>query len=123
MARIAGMFSLIAVLLVQTLSTSLIITAFELNRAAITDLFCINKDNPEMHCDGNCFLEKQIKADKKGHENTPKTAPDFINLIFTLSENIEYSIVPNFTEVKHQFSYIQRTYSQLGTAIFHPPKF
>ncbi len=123
MARIAGIFSLIAVLLIQTLSTSVIITGFELNRAKITDLFCVNKDKPEMHCNGHCFLEKQIKADKKSHENAPKTAPEFISLIFTLSENSQCSLFPIFTEVKHQFSYMLRTYSQYETAIFHPPKF
>lgn len=123
MARIAGIFSLIAVLLVQMLSTSLIVTSFALNQETITDMFCVNKENPEMHCDGHCFLEKQIKADQKSHENAPKTAPEFISLIFTLSENIEYSLIPNFTKVVHQFSYILRTYSQFATAIYHPPKF
>lgn len=123
MARIAGIVTLIAVLLIQTLSTSIIFTSFELNRATITELFCINKDKPEMHCNGNCFLEKQIKADKKSHENSHKTAPDFISLVYTLMENNEAAIVSYFTEVKHHFTYILHPYSQFESVIFHPPKF
>lgn len=123
MARFAGIFSLIAVLLIQTLSTSLIVTTFEINRDTITDLFCVNKDQPEMHCEGECFLEKQIRADRKSHENTPKTTPEFFSLIFTLSENT--ILTPALLRVKTEqhFNYLQKEYQEFPPAIFHPPKF
>jgi hypothetical protein len=40
-------------------------TYFTVNRQAIADKLCVNKSNPQMHCNGHCFLAKQLnKAEK-----------------------------------------------------------
>ena len=33
---------------------------FSLNRAAITEAFCINKEQPELDCRGSCLLRKKL---------------------------------------------------------------
>ena len=38
----------------------------------VTEL-CVNRDNPEMHCDGSCQLEKMIH--KQHHHDHQKPAP------------------------------------------------
>lgn len=35
---------------------------FGMNREEITNLFCINKEKPALHCDGKCFLKKELKV-------------------------------------------------------------
>jgi hypothetical protein len=39
---------------------------YQINKQMIADKLCINKDKPEMHCNGKCFLSKQLK---KAEEN------------------------------------------------------
>lgn len=122
MIRIVGTFSLIATIMVQTLSTSFILATFQINQSTFTALYCVNKDNPDMHCDGHCFLNKQMKTNKENHKNTAETIPDFISLVFTLSENIIQPFPPNDRTAKSDFYYRFRAYSSTLTSIFHPPR-
>ena len=34
---------------------------YELNKADITARYCENKNRPELHCNGQCYLAKQLK--------------------------------------------------------------
>ncbi len=59
-------FSLLLLLLfVSKLAYSLIWQLhYELNKAEITARYCENKNRPELHCNGQCYLAKQLqKAD------------------------------------------------------------
>lgn len=39
---------------------------YELNKAEITARYCENKNRPELHCNGQCYLAKQLqKADSE----------------------------------------------------------
>ncbi|MEX1212633.1 MAG: hypothetical protein WEA36_07295 [Balneolaceae bacterium] len=40
---------------------------------SIIELFCINKDKPEMHCDGACYLRSQIKKMQEDPSSVPDT--------------------------------------------------
>lgn len=43
---------------------AVIIVHFKLNQKAIEREFCVNKDKPELHCKGNCHLEKELEQSK-----------------------------------------------------------
>ena len=109
-------------LLTQCLSTTLILVNFELNRDLITDLFCINKNQPELHCDGNCYLKKQIVAEEESHSDKPQTRVEFVNLIFTLSQAAVLFQSQFSTPIKHSCNYVMPHYSNAIFTIFHPPK-
>ena len=67
--------------LLQTWSPTFIQFDFEINREAIVAVFCINKDKPEMHCEGRCHLEKQLQTDR-GHKHTePGSTSEFPTLV------------------------------------------
>lgn len=43
---------------------------FKANQPFIAKELCINKDRPEMHCDGKCFLmTKMREVHRQGHDN------------------------------------------------------
>jgi len=47
---------------------------FELNESYIVSKLCINRDKPQMHCNGKCYLMRKLKqAEQKernrAHEN------------------------------------------------------
>lgn len=40
---------------------------YELNKKAITEQFCINKNKPQLHCNGKCHLKKQLQKADDNH--------------------------------------------------------
>lgn len=49
---------------------------FLANRAYIVEHFCENKGKPQLHCDGKCYLHKQLKNAEPSERdaNTPPVA-------------------------------------------------
>ncbi len=46
---------------------------YRLNKTYIAENLCINKDKPEMHCHGKCYLKKQIKKAAEQETKLPAT--------------------------------------------------
>lgn len=61
---------LVALLFVCSINFKSIITIdYILNSTEITELFCVNKEKPELQCNGKCHLAKQlVKAEKEENE-------------------------------------------------------
>lgn len=71
MRIILAIVSLIA-LLAQTLDKTLVVTAYEVNKAYIASTLCENRDKPELHCNGQCVLAKKLKeASDQSEEPAP----------------------------------------------------
>jgi len=41
------------------------VAAFELNQQYIAKELCVNKTNPSTHCNGHCYLSRQLKNEEK----------------------------------------------------------
>lgn len=41
---------------------------YHLNKAYITQKLCENKSNPKLHCNGHCYLSKQLKKVEEGEQ-------------------------------------------------------
>jgi len=55
------------------LAPTLIIADFYINQDSIIAEKCINKDKPELHCNGQCYLKKELNFQKNisaDQENT-----------------------------------------------------
>lgn len=59
------------VLLFSTNLKSFITINYLLNKAEITELFCINKEKPKLECNGKCHLAKEIKKVDVEEEEKP----------------------------------------------------
>lgn len=51
---------------------SVIQGSYELNKSAIVERFCVNKSQPELKCDGKCYLAQQLKAEREKQEQNSK---------------------------------------------------
>ncbi|TXK48746.1 hypothetical protein FVR03_07755 [Pontibacter qinzhouensis] len=62
--------SLLAIMVLQTFSKVLLIVDYQANKAYIMEFLCINRDKPELACEGKCHLSEQLKkqddAEKQG---------------------------------------------------------
>lgn len=55
------------------------LTYYGLNIDLIIERYCVNKDQPQLHCDGKCFLAQQLnEASDTNEDNSSK----FLNSIF-----------------------------------------
>jgi hypothetical protein len=96
---------------------------YQLNKKMIADKLCINKNKPELHCNGKCYLSKQFK---KAEENEKRQSQ-------TLNQKDEVSIKDTDTKT-FCFAPTLRFFSLLGgysspkiytshTVIEQPPQF
>ena len=63
---------------------------FKLNQTYIAEVLCINKDKPEMGCNGKCHLNKQLK--KKAESSQPTSITSLV-LRCELINNNFFSVV------------------------------
>src|SRR5688572_29795100 len=79
--KILALFLLSAILL-QIFMHLGIGVYYHLNKALIIRQLCENKDNPTLHCNGRCYLSKQLKKAEEKENKTMqaiKEKEDFIS--------------------------------------------
>ena len=67
-------FFLVALLLLQTLGQEVLVVDYQLNKARITQLYCVNKARPLLHCNGKCHLAQQLRKAEGGDKKAPAEA-------------------------------------------------
>jgi hypothetical protein len=73
MTRLLAYF-LTALLLLQSVGQELLVLHFVVNQASITARFCVNKARPRLHCNGKCYLAKQLRRAENGPGKAPAGA-------------------------------------------------
>ncbi len=119
-----GIFAgfIIFILLFQSLDRFGMIAYYELNKAYITEMFCVNKSRPALQCDGQCFLMKKLKQQDQQNEKIPASVVDSRDLqMFPIQEikKINFDFVTALPEPEYAKSFISRT---IIHDVFHPPK-
>jgi hypothetical protein len=95
------------------------------NQKIIADKYCINKSKPQLHCNGKCYLTKQLKA-----LNDDETSNTSNSQKLTIKVAIEPFIIepinsynPSFSLNKKEFFSYQNVFLHTAfiAGIFHPP--
>ena len=58
-------------LLLQSFSAVVIYAGFKANQDYIAAKLCENREKPQMHCHGKCYLEKQLQQESEKQEKAP----------------------------------------------------
>ncbi|MFU8861077.1 MAG: hypothetical protein ACNA8K_11710 [Cyclonatronaceae bacterium] len=90
-------------------------------RERIIDLFCVNKDVPEMECDGFCYLKGQIEQ----QQQDARTPVSLLNLDDIPLLNIPVTAEPLqlFPDrITEQSAHPPLPEYQVVHGIFHPPQ-
>ena len=97
---------------------------YQINKKYIAEVLCKNKDKPEMHCNGKCYLKEQLKKANDVPENEPLPVPVFSNikeLITLLYEQDPFCLKQK--DIGHiMVTYIANYKFLFDSSIFHPPK-
>jgi len=108
--------------LAVNLSGLLVFAGFEMNKSYIAKELCVNKNRPEMHCNGRCYLMNKLKqAQEKEHQQEQQFQK------IQLQEALVYT---PFTFKRYaspsrplHFPYATGIPVSSVNAVFHPPQF
>ena len=115
-------FILLLVFTMQTFYASGFTVWFYANRKATAKEHCINKNRPELKCDGKCFLK--MKMTEAGHhqdENAPLQVKQLLESSpFTLiSTDLQLEAPQN--RINHQQEYTTQYNYQHSASLLRPP--
>ena len=122
--QILGTYFLLPLFLVGTFHYSIVTFNFQVNQAYITEMFCVNKDKPELACGGQCHFMKQmtdLKKAEEGQHGEKKTTTDERPVVLYYSAISEVS---NFLIAKNIFypSFNSRLLEGYTSNSFAPPE-
>ena len=70
MSRLLAFF-LAALVLLQTLEPEVLVVDYQLHKARITELYCVNKARPQLHCNGKCHLAQKLRQADDAEKKAP----------------------------------------------------
>ncbi len=98
-----------------------VFAGFELNRDYIAAELCVNKDKPELNCNGRCFLaEKLKKAQEKEKKQEKELQKSCFQEAFVTS-NKGFFFQTTLIDIINTEEIIP-SLSKRSSFIFHPPK-
>lgn len=114
-------FVLIVTLLSASFSRLFIYAGFNVNQKFIASTLCENRDKPQLHCNGKCYLMKKIKLAEEKEKNQEKQSQQSdVQLSFTVRD---FKISAPVTSIPaHSFAEPHFQISDKTDFIFQPPK-
>jgi hypothetical protein len=124
MSRILATILFSFFILMVTTQNGLNIVIYELAKPYIIEKYCINKQSPELHCNGKCHLAKVMTQDETDHPGDPLNVPapefKYLTLYFLGTHT---GPMENYFQSTLNFFEVQPMYSRLrDLAVFHPPQ-
>ena len=119
-----GTLGLCGLLTLRVMIAPIVYLDYEFNKEFIIKNYCVNKNRPQLHCDGKCYLAKKLKAAQERDEE--KSLQNFVEKLLT--ENFVHHISFEFEiiskafilEVKN-YLYLSIPYPSPNLSIFQPP--
>ena len=121
--RTALIYIWLIVTILPTFSQWGTIAYYQINKEYITKVLCENRDKPQLHCDGHCFLAKKLKAQQeKEDRQTGERVQNLPNVQLFASPlaTFEFLSTPLLPHQQLTFSYHLATY-QAPLSITVPP--
>lgn len=108
-------------MLLQNFSRFVVEAEFLLNKSYIAKVICVNKEKPKMHCNGKCYLAKQLKQQEKQEQQSPNPMKEKFDVQpFFLPNDLVFTSIRFTAKLKYHFT--KETISSRDPApIFHPP--
>jgi hypothetical protein len=115
------LFLVVGGVMSSTLDKLIIIGNYELNKTYIAEHYCINKSKPCKHCNGKCYMQKQLQNNAKKDAVPPGNdlKEKFQQQLFCESNTINLA---NFvSDFKYSLFINFAPSGKYGLGVFHPP--
>ncbi|HRI21431.1 MAG TPA: hypothetical protein PLA68_10785 [Panacibacter sp.] len=118
--KLLSVIILLICLTANTLSQWIVIACFDLNETYVAKELCVNKNNPDSHCNGHCVLNNKLNTDEKNAPANSASKEKFEVQPFCVNENINSKNDFSFV-IKHCITTQSFTMQQVLFTCFHPP--
>jgi len=114
-------WTLLTVLFVHSFGVNVILSLYTADQPLFIELFCVNKDKPQMHCNGSCMLSKLNKQESQ-ESNEPILPITTQFQFYFYVQHIDFNLnILNSSDIKLRL-YHQSFYDiQYLNSIFRPP--
>ena len=95
---------------------------YEINKKEIAAKLCVNKNKPGMHCNGQCYLGKQLKKaeENEKRQNQSLREKDEVFTVYNPLKDVSY--IPSFSFVSYIGHYIDRQLATPHIVLDQPPR-
>ena len=119
------LYGLLLAMLLPSISPWGTIAYYQLNKEYIAKNLCENRNRPELHCDGKCYLAKKLKAQQdKQDQETIERVRNVPMLTLFCADRFSFDFSP-LTQLAARsvpsWPYLLGAYSAPLTAVFQPP--
>ncbi len=120
--KIAISILLMILLTFQVLLKTVLVVEYSMNKAYIAATLCINRERPELCCEGKCYLQRSIN---KSNEAEQKTIPyslkekESVYCIHSFDFNFFSSVLMNQLRVYPMHA--DAAVISVSRSVFHPP--
>ncbi len=97
--KILSVFLLVAILSQTFLNVGIGIY-YHLNKTYITRKLCENRSNPKLHCNGHCYLSKQLKKAEEGESKSTQSVKEKEEIISSNISEFTFACLPPFNVIK-----------------------
>lgn len=96
------------------------LTYYQVNRNYIIEFLCINKNKPELKCEGTCFLKKKLDLAEQSQNKSQNIIKQLeIPVFLVKGSNILFfnpiHVTENYIQIKEIYDF------QNMVKVFHPP--
>ena len=94
---------------------------YHVNKTYITQQLCENRNNPQIHCNGHCYLSKQLQKSEKGEKQSAQLIKEKEELITNQFENVPGQYIPTYS-VNDLPAFVSALYVSISPrALIKPP--
>lgn len=108
-------------LLSANCSNLFVFLGFEVNQNYIAKELCINRDKPEMNCNGKCYLMKKLKQAEEKEQKQERQAQKVQIQDALVTQKLAF-VSPVKQLKSARIAEITFALPRHSAAIFHPPK-
>lgn len=119
---------LLATILLQTCSTIAVVVSFKINQDYISTYLCINRDKPQLQCNGKCVLMQRMQQEVNNldEQNRQKTQHIIEHEVLMFCQNvpefqIHRTLFPTSKVLKINTHLTSFKPQSSIAAVFHPP--
>ena len=119
--RVVILYWLLFATLLPTVSPLGIIAQYQLNKEYIARVLCENRTRPALHCNGQCYLAKRLKAQQDQQTTERVLRMSLMPLFCEATCSIRFA-GPTVLSPTPQFAYLISHYPSPLTILLRPPR-
>jgi hypothetical protein len=95
---------------------------YQVNKKEIAAKLCVNKNKPMMHCDGKCYLGKQLKKAEENEKRQNQSLREKDEVVSLYLDKMTASYIPSFSFLSYLGYYTDRQLTTPHIVLDQPPR-